>query len=143
MLIEHGADVRCQLDLEWNFPALCVAAEKGLDDIIWLLLLDDADPNQLAENRSALFLAASLESPAIAEMLINAGANVDLGLQAETPLMAAAENGRTATVDLLLAHHADVNARGSSGWTALHHAAWSCPRDRAQVVRCRGRPTSC
>jgi hypothetical protein len=102
-----------------------MAARDGLDDIVWLLLLDGADPNQIADNWSALFLAAGLESSAIAEMLINAGANVDLRLVLETPLMAAAENGRMATIDLLLAHHADVNAKSSSGWTALHHAAWS------------------
>jgi ankyrin repeat protein len=126
MLIERGADVRClHEEGGWKLPALHVAARQGLDDIVWLLLLDGADPNQLAGNRSALFLAAGLKSPEIAEMLINAGANVDFGLASETPLMAAAENGRAATIDLLLAHHADVNARTSSGWTALHHAAWS------------------
>jgi ankyrin repeat protein len=127
MLMEHGADVRGLHDDEggWKLPALHGAARQGLDDIVWLLLLDGADPNQLAQDRSALFLAAGLESPQIAAMLIHAGANVDLGLASETPLMAAAENGRTATVDLLLAHHANVNARTRSGWTALHHAAWS------------------
>jgi ankyrin repeat protein len=126
MLMEHGADLRClHEEGGWKLPALLVAARQGLDDIVWLLLLDGADPNQLAQDRSALLLAAGLESPEIAAMLIHAGANVDLGLASETPLMAAAENGRTAIVDLLLAHHADVNARTRSGWTALHHAAWS------------------
>jgi len=127
MLIEHGADVRRLFDAGggWKLPALHVAAQRGLDGIVWLLLLDGADPNQFVENRSALFLAARLESPDIAKMLINAGANVDLGLESETPLMAAAEDGRSATVDLLLANHANVNAKSSSGWTALHHAAWS------------------
>lgn len=127
VLMEHGADVRGLYPSAGGFtlPALHVATQQGLDDIVWLLLRDGADPNQLGENRSALFLSANLESPRIAEMLIDARANVDLGLSSETPLMAAAENGRINTVDLLLTHNADVNKRTSSGWTALHHAAWS------------------
>jgi ankyrin repeat protein len=126
MLIEHGANVHTLLAVAgWKLPALHAAAQAGLEDVVWLLLLDGADPNQVVESRSALFLAARHDSPSVTRTLLEAGAHVDAGLASETPLMTAAEKGRIATVDLLLAHGANVNARSRSGWTALHHAAWS------------------
>lgn len=42
-----------------------------------------------------------------------------------TPLMEAAQNAHVDTVRLLLAHGAEVNAKGQCGNTALHYAVLS------------------
>lgn len=41
-----------------------------------------------------------------------------------TTLMVAAEHGSAGSVRRLLQENAEVNARDSQGWTALHYAAW-------------------
>jgi hypothetical protein len=126
MLLQWGADPNRLIESPRGvLSPLHVAADQALEDVVWILLLDGCAANRVEERRTPLFLAANLESPTIAKMLIDAGAEVDLGLDRETPLMAAAEAGRSATVDLLIAHGADVNASSSSGWSPLHHAAWS------------------
>jgi ankyrin repeat protein len=60
----------------------------------------------------------------IAELLLALGQPVDGGVPgARTPLQAFAFQGTHRTVGWLIAHGADVNARGPNGWTAVHFAA--------------------
>ena len=51
-----------------------------------------------------------------------------------TPLMHAAEDGDVASVEKLLAGHADPNAQDQHGWTALMHASFKY-RDNPLVIR--------
>ena len=67
-----------------------------------------------------LFDAASQETPAIAELLLNRGAKVNQRNQdGRTALMVAAANSNPALLECLLAHGADINARDSQGNSAL------------------------
>jgi len=53
--------------------------------------------------------------------LLDRGADVELG--ANSPLMEAAQEGRTSTVSLLLAHGANPKSRTAAGDTPLTYAA--------------------
>jgi len=73
-------------------------------------------------------LAAFFGHPAIARLLIEAGANVDLraqNAQGVGPIHAAMARGDLTTLELLLLNGADVNARQQRGYTPLHEAASS------------------
>lgn len=73
-----------------------------------------------------LHFAAFGGQPAIAEILIARGAAIDAVAKnhfANTPLLVAMLCGQSEVARTLLAHHADVNARMSEGFTALHEAA--------------------
>jgi ankyrin repeat protein len=60
----------------------------------------------------------------IAEFLLALGQPVEGAVpDGQTPLHAFAFQGTHRTVAWLIAHGADVNARGPSGWTAAHFAA--------------------
>jgi cytohesin len=69
-----------------------------------------------------LFGAAGRGQLRVAGFLLDHGANVE-GVNQHVPLLAAARNGNRAMVELLLSRGADVNAKESDGYTALHYAA--------------------
>jgi ankyrin repeat protein len=124
-VIQSGCDVSQLIEGRqgWPWPPLHVAANEGLAEIVWLLLLDGADLNRLEQGWSALFLATTNPSSEIAELLLDAGAAVDVGLYKETPLMRASGHGYLDTVQLLVARGADLNRADSQGHTPLHYAA--------------------
>lgn len=124
-VIQWGCDVSQLIESRqgWLWPPLHIAADEGLAEIVWLLLLDRADPNRLEEGWSALFLAATDPSSEIAELLLDGGATVDVGLAKETPLMRASAHGYLDKVRLLVARGADLNRADSEGHTPLHYAA--------------------
>lgn len=71
-----------------------------------------------------LRLAATSANPAVAKVLIAAGAKVNSsGAGKETPLHEAASVGRTGVAEVLLAAGADVNVKDDVGRTPLHSAA--------------------
>lgn len=70
-----------------------------------------------------LMLAAGVGDAAIAQVLIDNGADVNAGCRGVTPLMIAAKVGATDVMDLLLKHGAEVNAISDGRETALHFAA--------------------
>lgn len=71
-----------------------------------------------------LRLAASSSNPAVAKVLIAAGAKVNTtGEGRETPLHQAASGGRTGVAEVLLSAGADVNVKDDEGRTPLHAAA--------------------
>jgi ankyrin repeat protein len=98
---------------------LILALKADRADLAVLLLNKGADPNRAL----ALHVAAALEDPALAELLLDRKASVDAFYEVSgTPLHVAAENDNAAVATLLIARGADVNARGHSG-TPLHVAA--------------------
>ena len=58
--------------------------------------------------------------------------------QGLTPLHIAANNGRKAEVEALLAKGASINAQDKAGMTPLHHAAFMNRKDAAEVLLAKG-----
>ena len=75
---------------------------------------------------SPLHLAAQHGFHRVIEWLITA-CSQDVNVSGDylrTPLHIASEYGQFKVVQVLLAHHADVNAGDSDGWAPLHFASW-------------------
>jgi ankyrin repeat protein len=134
---EHFAADRCNLLLATGAePDIHTAIMLGMPDTVRALL--DADPSLLnardKRGRTPMDVAAEWNNPAIAELLIAWGAEVNLvqaaGLRmldrvkallaadpgaanpkdgSRTPLMAAAQGGHVAVIDYLLSQGADVH----------------------------------
>lgn len=125
-LLELGASV----DVEDDFKRrpLHLAAEKGSEAILELILNKKPNLDCLdTSGRSAL--SRAVEFPDLARILLEKGASPDLTEYRDfTPLSLSAEDGFTKTVELLLAHGAQVNLRtditsDTGGWTAVCIAA--------------------
>jgi ankyrin repeat protein len=70
-----------------------------------------------------LWIAARTGYYQVADVLLTAGAQIDIRLQGKTPLEVSAENGHEATVQRLLARGAGIDTPDSDQCTALHRAA--------------------
>jgi ankyrin repeat protein len=99
--------------------ALSAAAEKSHWEIVKLLLLAGANPNE--GGGGALSYAASKGKLDIVNMLVLAGANPDE--HKGRPLQNAAYYGQTEIAKTLLSWHADANSRNYFWKTPLHYAA--------------------
>ena len=101
--------------------ALMIAALKGRTDWSRRLLERGAQVNK--PGWSPLHYAASGPEPAVVQLLIERGAEVDAASpNRSTPLMMAARYGSEASVDLLLARGADPKARNDRGLDAADFA---------------------
>ena len=133
LLLEHGGDPNSTeriVESNERISALMIAAQLGHLDCVKLLLERGADVNLTTEHGNALHFAVFTERREVARLLLDRGAEVNTPgrrLQsfrndtALTPLMYAAFNERDdpTIVDWLLARGANVNAKSSSGDTAL------------------------
>ncbi len=111
--------------LEAASEAVSAARTNGQRERIVALLLKSTPPSD--ELTRSLFEAARTGNVQVAARALAGGADVRsrdtaLGADAETPLVAAAGNGHDAVVTLLLSRGAEVDARTTSGWTALMRA---------------------
>ena len=80
-----------------------------------------------------LWLACQNGNAAIAEMLLESGADANIALDGgETALMTAARTGDATVVDLLIAAGADVHSRERNDQTAI---MWAAAQGNAEVVR--------
>lgn len=117
LLLAHGADI----DVSGTIGTLLEQAARFNDlELAKFLLLNNAKDDPLALSEAAYY-----HSLAIAELLINRGADVNAahgfdGLLSGTALHAAAYKADVEMVKLLLKHNADVNARDDDRRTALH-----------------------
>ena len=105
--------------------ALFMAATKGRDDIVLLLLGRGADINAVSGIHGTALTAAAIQGQtATVSLLLERGANInEVGRKYGTALAAAALEGQTATVSLLLDRGADVNVVGGEYGTVLASAA--------------------
>lgn len=76
------------------------------------------------KSHSALSLAAANNDAAVAKLLLDHGADVNLGIpeMLRTPLHIAVFHGYLEIADLLIAHKADVRAKDCLGLNIAHHA---------------------
>ncbi|CAL4071063.1 unnamed protein product [Meganyctiphanes norvegica] len=121
----------------YGITAIHVASEQNNVDIVSALLDAGVDINLQDKNGcTALFWAAGSASQAVASMLIQRGANVDLPSDVgRTPLMMpiySFDENAIDTVKVLLDGKANVNLADDGYWTALHHAA---NMDEAGIVQ--------
>lgn len=118
-LLVQGADVNAR-GLSGQ-TALMASTWSGNVDVTKALIAAGANVNADPQGASALLLAAGTPYTDVVQVLIEAGADVNAGIGGSggTPLFRAALNGRVEQVQMLLASHADPNARDSFGRTAL------------------------
>lgn len=117
-LLANGADVDARNPLTGATP-LIASAWGGNVDVTKALLAAGANVNAVDNNGgTALLQAAGTPYTDIVRVLIEAGADVNSS-KVSTPLIQAALNGRLEQVQMLLAHHANVNAKNDLGQTAL------------------------
>ena len=149
LLLAAGIDpnlrVTCQGSFPfsvWDGPAIVAAALEGRSDAVEELLRYGADENIRARGFAAGTIGESFRWGCVPDKEMYYG---DCGLDSKviadaaaadpvgvTALMAASINGKIATVETLLAHGANVDARTNDGATALMLAAQQSHKD---VVR--------
>lgn len=132
-LLDLGANVDTEDD--WKIRPLHLAAEKGSETILDLILAKKPDLDCL-DSWGRTPLSRAIEFANLARILLEKGASPDLTeYRGFTPLALAAEFGHSETVEVLLAHGAQVNLRtdtDAGGWTAVCVAA---ENDRADIVK--------
>ncbi|KAK3090841.1 hypothetical protein FSP39_015089 [Pinctada imbricata] len=132
LLIERGANLE-EVNDEGYTP-LMEAAREGHEEMVALLLANGADINTQTEEtqETALTLACCGGFLEVADFLIKAGANIELGCS--TPLMEAAQEGHLELVKYLLKAGAIVHAQTGTGDTALTYACENGHTDVAEAL---------
>ncbi|GAA6226536.1 ankyrin repeat and SOCS box protein 3-like isoform X1 [Lates japonicus] len=124
LLVGKGAEVnRTHTASCWT--CLHQAVYKGHSEIV-RILVDVCNLEALDDHGiSPLFVAAQYGQQECLEILVNAGANVNIqAADLATPLLIASQEGHQACVDFLLDHGADPNTACSHDWPQLPiHAA--------------------
>ena len=119
-LIQAGANVNTG---KGRHTPLMEATSNGHERVVNLLIcagakLDERD----SQGETALLYAVLSRNLSICEILLDAGANMDLRTP-EAPLLTASRTGQEMIFNLLVHRGADVNVQDRNGWTPLHHAA--------------------
>lgn len=121
VLIELGANVN--ESTHYTLTPLGLAAELGHNDIVAALLKAGAKVNDAPDGYTALMRACWGGQPKAAEMLITAGANVNMKRHDDQrALHMAAKKGSAPCVRLLLQNGAEPDALASGRDTALSYA---------------------
>jgi len=121
LLLEHGADVHARDEI--GDSVLHWACEGGHAHVAELLLERHADPDYIGP-QSGLAPLHQTETPAVCEVLLRHGANIELevegaGAQGDTPLIHAAGEGYAEAFIYLAEHGANIDAKNYFGGTAL------------------------
>lgn len=115
ILHRRGADIKGHTFYDdIMFPYIVTAAERGNVNAVRTLVRLGCDINSRTAGRP--------------------GASVNKDVGGETPLLAAAFEGRTEVIKLLLELGADVSAVNNQGNTALHAAAYKSRHQAAQIL---------
>jgi ankyrin repeat protein len=116
-----ASDVELERRGPYRATALQLAADRGLSDMVAVLLKAGANPHAVDEfGRGALIFGAGSGDSEVVRLLLGAGVKADESDEyGDTALMAASASGNPDSVRLLLAKGADVNAENSRRQTAL------------------------
>jgi ankyrin repeat protein len=123
-LLQHGADAKGK-NASGRFPLL-FAADHGRTEVAKLLIEKGADVNDAdAKGNFPLLTAACKGHSGLLTFLAEQGSNMKMTLppDGQTPLMCAAEQGHIDAVKALLSQGVMVDAKTSSGFTALTAAS--------------------
>ncbi|OPB46915.1 hypothetical protein A0O28_0070390 [Trichoderma guizhouense] len=140
LLLDNGAKVDFK-DEKFVETPLLIAAEKGLEDIVELLLDKGADVNSFDRpNDTPLGVASKAGHYGTVKLLLDNGARVDLThyRYKHTPLQEAAAWGHESVVELLLDRGADINARDPRGRSPLRLASSSGHENIVRLLIERG-----
>ncbi|KAJ0313079.1 hypothetical protein COL5a_003929 [Colletotrichum fioriniae] len=130
-LLEYGADLEARL--QNGRTALHVAISMRSSPMTEFLSDQGAYLDRRVNEHTALTYAISTACPDIAEVLIGAGADVNLpSSKGNFPLLAAASAGDLLTMKLLLSRGANFDATGSEGYLPIHMAAH---KNRVEVLQ--------
>jgi ankyrin repeat protein len=104
-----------------GWTALMLAAEKGHEAVVRVLLEGGANPESAgAGGVTALMVASQNSHDAVVEALLEGGADPDAtDSQGVTALMMASQKGHEMVASLLYETGADLNRAAEGGWTAL------------------------
>ena len=121
---------------------LCIAAQMGREETVRLLLAVPQIKIDACKNDGAtpLFCAAQNNFPAIVELLILRGANVNLALDDSTPpLCSVAKHGNVEVARLLLQHsEIQINQTTKNGVTALSIASQKGHKEIVKMLLRKG-----
>ncbi|KAF9873664.1 ankyrin unc44 [Colletotrichum karsti] len=121
-LLEYGADLEARL--QNGRTALHVAISMRSRPLVEFLSDQGAYLDRRVNEHTALTFAIATASPDIAEVLVEAGANINhASLKGNFPLLAAAAAGDLRTMKLLLSRGAKLDAVGGEGYLPIHMAA--------------------
>lgn len=133
-LLDLGSEIYFEIDKARSFNALFLAVYTGQEQIVKVLLENQADicvnksgmtPEGKPENLPCLHMAIKLGRMNMIKPLIGAGAFLgrEAGSESLTPLMLAAHHNLDTAIAWLLSAGAELNQKqSSSGMTALHYA---------------------
>lgn len=126
-LLEHGADPSLVNGDGAHSLHYCVS--RNLSQRLQILLEAGAPVNLVEKNsaESALYVACDEGRLECAKLLLNYGAEPNLGRKGTTPLMAASRHGSLALVELLLDRGADVERLNGRGYSARDMASAFLP----------------
>lgn len=137
---QQVADYLLSLGAKLDFFENCAAGrtEAVLEAI-------DSDPELLKKHSSdgwtPLHLAAFFGNAQLAKGLLNRGADPEArstNAMRNTALHAAAAGANLESMEVLLTHGVDVNAKQHGGWTALHAAAQTGNYNMAELLIAHG-----
>ncbi len=139
LLLQHGAEINAQ-DPEKQTP-LALATIAGAKDVVAFLIKQGADVNTTNIRGNTPLICSTQASPEITQLLLESGAAAKIneaGYEAETALHFAAENSGIPTIELLLQHGANINARNRFGQTPLALATLKDRKDIVEFLITRG-----
>jgi len=102
------------------------AIKKGNLEAVEKMLERGLDPNCYSFGKAALHVAVETSTPAVVEMLLRNGANIEIPMKAankNTPLDQAIVTKKPEMIKLLIRYGAQSDQVKNNGWSSMHQAA--------------------
>ena len=143
LLLQEGASCNdwTRDDAGYYPSAMVRACQKGLVEIIRIMLEKHADPNAVGDQGELpLHSAASSGKAKVCELLLESGANpINKDKTGKSPLHWAAIGPEVETMQILIPYYQNISEPDDLGYTPLHHAVFLNSRsDQAQLLLLKG-----